>query len=213
MITKFHLTLTSHSWLAQLVTQIIHPPWIATTINTHTSNLFFSTPYPSPTSPKQCCVSPATPASECEVPAFKFCNVSDNGLPSPSDEFMSRSTISQAPHTEKKAHKKWTMKEMQMLVKGCNCISVCPSFCGVSHAHFASQSMALATGKWSSMLQVYILTIFPLWTSKISEFTVVSSNCLSSSPPPASALISLTCISSITLQDPSLLQRLLCPPW
>ncbi|KAN0129734.1 hypothetical protein V8E53_012399 [Lactarius tabidus] len=36
---------------------------------------------------------------------------------------MSRSTISQAPHTEKKAHKKWTMKEMQMLVKGCNCIS------------------------------------------------------------------------------------------
>src|SRR5580693_3573373 len=58
--------------------------------------------------------------------------------------------------------------------------------CRVSCTHFASHSMA-PTGKLSSMMQVYILTTAPPWTSKIGESTVVLSNRPSSSPLQASS--------------------------
>lgn len=154
---------------------------MATTIDTHTSTFSFSAPYPSSSAPKQRRVSLATPASEREVPAFKFRD--DTGLPSPSDERRGkvRRLTSPAP-PEKKARKKWTMEETQMLVEGCNRVSIHPSPCGVSRAHFASHSMASATGKRSSMIQVYILTTAPPWTSKIGESTVVFSTHPSSFP-------------------------------
>ncbi|KAF8259090.1 hypothetical protein EI94DRAFT_1752489 [Lactarius quietus] len=92
---------------------------MATTIDTHTSTFSFSAHYPSSSAPKQRRVSLATPASEREVPAFKFRD--DTGLPSPSDERRGkvRRLTSPAP-PEKKARKKWTMEETQMLVEGCN---------------------------------------------------------------------------------------------
>ena len=95
---------------------------MATTIDTHTSTFSFSAPYPSSSGPKQRRVSLATPASEREVPAFKFRD--DTGLPSPSDERRGkvRRLTSPAP-PEKKARKKWTMEETQMLVEGCNRVS------------------------------------------------------------------------------------------
>ena len=98
---------------------------MATTIDTHTSTFSFSAPYPSSSGPKQRRVSLATPASEREVPAFKFRD--DTGLPSPSDERRGkvRRLTSPAP-PEKKARKKWTMEETQMLVEGCNRVSIHP---------------------------------------------------------------------------------------
>lgn len=92
---------------------------MATTIGTHTSTFSFTAPFPSSSGPKQRRVSLATPASEREVPAFKFRD--DTGLPSPSDERRGkvRRLTSPAP-PEKKARKKWTMEETQMLVEGCN---------------------------------------------------------------------------------------------
>ncbi|KAH9064414.1 hypothetical protein EDB87DRAFT_1785304 [Lactarius vividus] len=92
---------------------------MATTIGTHTSTFSFTAPFPSSSAPKQRRVSLATPASEREVPAFKFRD--DTGLPSPSDERRGkvRRLTSPAP-PEKKARKKWTMEETQMLVEGCN---------------------------------------------------------------------------------------------
>jgi hypothetical protein len=98
---------------------------MATTISTHTSTFSFSAPFPSSSGPKQRRVSLATPASEREVPAFKFRD--DTGLPSPSDERRGkvRRLTSPAP-LEKKARKKWTMEETQMLVEGCNRVSIRP---------------------------------------------------------------------------------------
>lgn len=131
---------------------------MATTISTHTSTFSFSAPFPSSSGPKQRRVSLATPASEREVPAFKFRD--DTGLPSPSDERRGkvRRLASSPVPLEKKARKKWTMEETQMLVEGCNRVSIrhltTPLFsvatsCGVSRANFASHSMASATGKRS----------------------------------------------------------------
>jgi Myb-like DNA-binding domain len=92
---------------------------MATTIGTHTSTFSFTAPFPSSSATKQRRVSLATPASEREVPAFKFRD--DTGLPSPSEERRGkvRRLTSPAP-PEKKARKKWTMEETQMLVEGCN---------------------------------------------------------------------------------------------
>ena len=92
---------------------------MAATVTTHTSTFSFTAPFPSPSGPKQRRVSLATPASEREVPAFKFRD--DTGLPSPSEERRGkvRRLASPAP-PEKKARKKWTMEETQMLVEGCN---------------------------------------------------------------------------------------------
>ena len=73
-------------------------------------------------------VSLATPeASEREVPAFKFRD--DTSLPSPSEERRGkvRRLASPIPQ-EKKARKKWTMEETQMLVEGCNRVSTLPPF-------------------------------------------------------------------------------------
>lgn len=94
---------------------------MATTISTHTSTFSFTAPFPSPSGPKQRRVSLATPASEREVPAFKFRDDTGLPLPSPSDERRGklRRLGSPAP-PEKKARKKWTMEETQMLVEGCN---------------------------------------------------------------------------------------------
>ncbi len=98
---------------------------MATTIGTHTSTFSFTAPFPSSSGPKQRRVSLATPASEREVPAFKFRD--DTGLPSPSDERRGkvRRLTSPVP-PEKKARKKWTMEETQMLVEGCNRVSIHP---------------------------------------------------------------------------------------
>ena len=146
---------------------------MATTIDSHTSTFSFSAPYPSSSAPKQRRVSLATPASEREVPAFKFRD--DTGLPSPSDERRGkvRRLTSPAP-PEKKARKKWTMEETQMLVEGCNRVNILPPLL-VGYRVLISllNSMASATGKRSSMIQVYILTTVPPWTSKIGEFTIV----------------------------------------
>jgi hypothetical protein len=96
---------------------------MATTISTHTSTFSFTAPFPSSSvvGPKQRRVSLATPASEREVPAFKFRDDTGLPLPSPSDERRGkvRRLGSPAP-LEKKARKKWTMEETQMLVEGCN---------------------------------------------------------------------------------------------
>jgi hypothetical protein len=96
---------------------------MTTTIGTHTSTFSFSAPFPSSSGTKQRRVSLATPASEREVPAFKFRD--DTGLPSPSEERRGkvRRLASPAP-PEKKARKKWTMEETQMLVEGCNRVGV-----------------------------------------------------------------------------------------
>lgn len=95
---------------------------MATTLTTHTSTFSFTAPFPSSSGTKQRRVSLATPASEREVPAFKFRD--DTSLPSPSDERRGkvRRLTSPAP-PEKKARKKWTMEETQMLVEGCNRVS------------------------------------------------------------------------------------------
>ena len=100
---------------------------MATALTTHTSTFSFAAPFPSSSGPKQRRVSLATPASEREVPAFKFRD--DTSLPSPSDERRGkvRRLTSPAP-PEKKARKKWTMEETQMLVEGCNRVSACPPF-------------------------------------------------------------------------------------
>jgi len=105
---------------------------------THTSAFSFTAPFSSSSGPKQRRVSLATPASEREVPAFKFRD--DTSLPSPSEERRGkvRRLTSPAPQ-EKKARKKWTMEETQMLVEGCNRVSALPSlsssYCGVTRAH------------------------------------------------------------------------------
>ncbi|KAI0298962.1 hypothetical protein B0F90DRAFT_1912401 [Multifurca ochricompacta] len=92
---------------------------MATTIDTHTSTFSFTAPFPSSSGPKQRRVSLATPASEREVPAFKFRD--DTGLPSPSEERRGKVRRLTSPTPpEKKARKKWTMEETQMLVEGCN---------------------------------------------------------------------------------------------
>ena len=129
---------------------------MATAVTTHTSAFSFTTPFPSSSGPKQRRVSLATPASEREVPAFKFRD--DTSLPSPSEERRGkvRRLTSPAPQ-EKKARKKWTMEETQMLVEGCNRVSALPSlsssYCGVTRAHlplpFPLDSTAWATGKRS----------------------------------------------------------------
>jgi hypothetical protein len=112
---------------------------MATAVTTHTSAFSFTAPFPSSSGPKQRRVSLATPASEREVPAFKFRD--DTSLPSPSDERRGkvRRLTSPAPQ-EKKARKKWTMEETQMLVEGCNrvsaLLSLSSSYCGVARAHF-----------------------------------------------------------------------------
>ena len=111
---------------------------MATAVTTHTSAFSFTAPFPSSSGPKQRRVSLATPASEREVPAFKFRD--DTSLPSPSEERRGkvRRLASPIPQ-EKKARKKWTMEETQMLVEGCNRVSALPSlsssYCGVTRAH------------------------------------------------------------------------------
>lgn len=111
---------------------------MATAVTTHTSAFSFTAPFSSSSGPKQRRVSLATPASEREVPAFQFRD--DTSLPSPSDERRGkvRRLASPAPQ-EKKARKKWTMEETQMLVEGCNRVSALPSlsssYCGVTRAH------------------------------------------------------------------------------
>ncbi len=96
---------------------------MATAVTTHSSTFSFTAPYPSTSGPKQRRVSLATPASEREVPAFKFRD--DTSLPSPSDERRGKVRRLASPGPpEKKARKKWTMEETQMLVEGCN--RVCP---------------------------------------------------------------------------------------
>lgn len=121
---------------------------MATTLTTTFS---FTAPFPSSSGPKQRRVSLATPASEREVPAFKFRD--DTSLPSPSDERRGklRRLTSPAP-PEKKARKKWTMEETQMLVEGCNRVSALPFLSvGLTRAHLPSpfDSTAWATGKRS----------------------------------------------------------------
>jgi hypothetical protein len=108
---------------------------MATAVTTHTSAFSFTAPFPSSSGPKQRRVSLATPASEREVPAFKFRD--DTSLPSPSEERRGkvRRLASPVPQ-EKKARKKWTMEETQMLVEGCNRVSaLSSSYCGVTRAH------------------------------------------------------------------------------
>jgi hypothetical protein len=126
---------------------------MATAVTTHTSAFSFTAPFPSSSGPKQRRVSLATPASEREVPAFKFRD--DTSLPSPSDERRGkvRRLTSPAPQ-EKKARKKWTMEETQMLVEGCNRVSPLPSpfvilLWGNACSYFRSDSTAWATGKRS----------------------------------------------------------------
>ena len=125
---------------------------MATTITTHTSTFSFSAPFPSSSAPKQRRVSLATPASEREVPAFKFRD--DTGLPSPSDERRGkvRRLTSPAP-LEKKARKKWTMEETQMLVEGCNRVSPPPGRCyvlwGIACSFRFSQH---GVGNWKAIL-------------------------------------------------------------
>jgi hypothetical protein len=95
---------------------------MATAVTTHTSAFSFTAPFSSSSGPKQRRVSLATPASEREVPVYKFRD--DTSLPSPSEERRGkvRRLASPAPQ-EKKARKKWTMEETQMLVEGCNRVS------------------------------------------------------------------------------------------
>jgi hypothetical protein len=102
---------------------------MATAVTTHTSAFSFTAPFPSSSGPKQRRVSLATPASEREVPAFKFRDDTSLPSPSPSDERRGkvRRLTSPAPQ-EKKARKKWTMEETQMLVEGCNRVSTLPPF-------------------------------------------------------------------------------------
>ncbi len=134
---------------------------MATTIGTHTFS--FSAPFPSSSGPKQRRVSLATPASEREVPAFKFRD--DTGLPSPSEERRGkvRRLTSPAP-PEKKARKKWTVEETQMLVEGCNRVSIrplhpilvtillSPSFCSLPHIAGYRMLISLRTA-WCRQLE------------------------------------------------------------
>lgn len=170
---------------------------MATSIDTHTSTFSFSAPYPSSSAPKQRRVSLATPASEREVPAFKFRD--DTGLPSPSDERRGkvRRLTSPAP-PEKKARKKWTMEETQMLVEGCNRVSIHPSLCGVSRAHFASQQHGV--GNWKAILNDTSLHFdnrspVDLKDRSVHRHVFYLSWLI---PPTASALTSPTRISSTT---------------
>ncbi|KAI0270672.1 hypothetical protein BC834DRAFT_525533 [Gloeopeniophorella convolvens] len=85
-----------------------------------TSAFSFTAPFPSVSAAtKQRRVSLAVPPSEREFPAFKF--LDDTSIPSPSDERRGKVRRLASPSPpEKKARKKWTMEETQMLVEGCN---------------------------------------------------------------------------------------------
>jgi hypothetical protein len=116
---------------------------MATTISTHTSTFSFTAPFPSPSGPKHRRVSLATPASEREVPAFKFRDDTGLPLPSPSDERRGklRRLGSPAP-PEKKARKKWTMEETQMLVEGCNRVGLLFRSLSASPSHLCALACA-----------------------------------------------------------------------
>ena len=122
--TRF-LSLPQHKALPVLSSPLSHLTMATTVTTTHTSAFSFTAPFPSSSGPKQRRVSLATPASEREVPAYEFRD--DTSLPSPSEERRGkvRRLASPAPQ-EKKARKKWTVEETQMLVEGCNRVSALP---------------------------------------------------------------------------------------
>ncbi|KAN0123685.1 hypothetical protein V8E53_015892 [Lactarius tabidus] len=89
----------------------------------------------------------AIPASEHEISAIKFC--CDTDLPSPSDEHHGKVHCLTSPASpERNARKNWTVKEMRLLVGGCNC-----------------------RGANQKMIQVYILTTARLWIASALTLT------------------------------------------